>query len=154
METPTLNRFSAVEVRDMVIQAEGDVGVVLESYQEVRLASVQIDHRSPRPCLRIAGAQGVSMTGREITAVGPNTPAVVFENIAGDCQLERNRFVGGRELLWRPSRADHPTAEEIIRQRIIRPPASRAPQFGACPAQILQQQRLAAGRWRGRDLQP
>ena len=25
----------------------------------------------------------------------------------------------GRELLWRPSRADHPTAEGIIRQRII-----------------------------------
>jgi hypothetical protein len=134
METPTLNRFSAVEVRDMVIQAEGDVGVALESNQEVRLASVQIDHRSPRPCWRIAGAQRVSMTGCEITAVGPNTAAVVCENITGDCQVERNRFVGVVSFYGDPAEPTIPLLRGLFDRGLFDP--RRPAPLDSVPAQL------------------
>jgi photosystem II stability/assembly factor-like uncharacterized protein len=88
--------FVALELRDLVIQAEGELGVLLEKNGEVRLAAVWIDrsrNQAKTPCLRIAGAQSVSVTGCEVTAVMP-TSAVVFQDITGDCQVAHNRFVG------------------------------------------------------------
>jgi hypothetical protein len=90
----TLSGFAALDLSDLVIQAEGELGVMLEQNNEVRLTAVQIDRRAQTPCLRIVGAQRVSMSGCEIRAVGPTTPAVVFEEINGDCQVAHNRFVG------------------------------------------------------------
>jgi photosystem II stability/assembly factor-like uncharacterized protein len=93
-----LGGFASLELCDLVIQAQGEVGgVLLEKNAETRLSAVQIDRsrdQARTPCLRIAGAQRVSMTGCEVTAATPTTLAVVFEDVTGDCQVEHNRFVG------------------------------------------------------------
>ena len=91
-----LGNFVALELRDLVIQTEGEVGVVLQESEEVRLAAVQIDR--PRggaktPALRIARAERVSVTGCVVTAAMPST-AAVFQDIGGDCRIAQNRFVG------------------------------------------------------------
>ena len=94
--TLTLAGFAALELRDLVIQAEGEIGVVLEKNTELRLAAVQIErsrNQAKTPCLRIAGARRVSVTGCEVISAMPST-AVVFEDITGDCQVAHNRFVG------------------------------------------------------------
>lgn len=92
----TLADFVALELRDLVIEADGELGVLLEENGEVRLAAVRIDrsrNQATTPCLRIAGAQSVSVMGCEVLAVMP-TSAVVFQDITGDCQVAHNRFVG------------------------------------------------------------
>jgi photosystem II stability/assembly factor-like uncharacterized protein len=94
--TLRLGGFVALDLRDLVIQAQGELGVLLERNNEVRLTAVHIDRsRNPAqtPCLRIAGAQRVSVSGCEVIAVMPAS-AVVFEDINGDCQVGHNRFVG------------------------------------------------------------
>jgi len=88
--------FAALELRDLVVQIEGEAGVVLQKNEEVRLASVQIERPGEKvkaPALRIAGADRVSMTGCVVNAVMPST-AVVFQDIVGDCRIVQNRFVG------------------------------------------------------------
>ncbi len=91
-----LGNFAALELRDLVIQAEGEVGVVLQKNGEVRLASVQIDlprERARTPALRVLGADRLGMTGCAVTTIMP-TVAAVFQDIGGDCRIVQNRFVG------------------------------------------------------------
>jgi photosystem II stability/assembly factor-like uncharacterized protein len=91
-----LTDFVAVELCDLVLDADGELGVVLQKNDEVRLAAVRIDrsrNQANTPCLRIAGAQAVSITGCEVTAMMPSS-AVVFQDITGNCQVVHNRFVG------------------------------------------------------------
>ena len=88
--------FAALELRDLVIQIEADVGIVLQKNEEVRLASVQIDRpreKTKTPALRVAGAERLSMTGCALTTPMPTT-AAVFQEISGDCRIVQNRFVG------------------------------------------------------------
>ena len=92
----TLGNFAALELRDLVLQAEGEGGVVLQKNEEVRLASVQIERPGDKvkaPALRIAGADRVSMTACVVNAAMPST-AAVFQDIGGDCRIVQNRFVG------------------------------------------------------------
>lgn len=91
-----LGGFVALELRDLVIQAENEVGVLLQKNGEVRLASVQIDRpreRAKTPALRVLGADRLAMTGCAVTTTMP-TVAAVFDDIGGDCRIVQNRFVG------------------------------------------------------------
>jgi hypothetical protein len=88
--------FVAIELRDLVIQAEGEGTVVFQKNGEVRLASVQIDRprdNSRIAALNIAGAERVSVTGCAVTVAMPAV-AAVFQDIGGDCRIVQNRFVG------------------------------------------------------------
>lgn len=92
----SLGNFIALELRDLVIQADGETGVVLQKNEEVRLASVQIDRpgeRAKTPALRVVGADRLSMSGCGVTTAMPTT-AAVFQDIGGDCRIVQNRFVG------------------------------------------------------------
>jgi photosystem II stability/assembly factor-like uncharacterized protein len=91
-----LGGFAALELSNLAIRARGEVGILLEKNVEVRVAAVQIDRAGDAariPCLRIAGAQRVSLTGSDITAATP-AAAVVFDDIAGDCEVAHNRLIG------------------------------------------------------------
>jgi hypothetical protein len=93
-----LANFSALELRDLVIQAAGPTAVVLQKNAELRLASVQIDRphgatTPPTAALRVVGADHFSMTGCAVTTPMPAV-AAVFQNISGDCRIVNNRFVG------------------------------------------------------------
>ena len=81
----SLGNFIALELRDLVIQAEGEISVVLQKNEEVRLASVQIDRpreKAKAPALRIVRRRpGCSMTGCAVDDRDAATSAV-FQDIA------------------------------------------------------------------------
>jgi hypothetical protein len=74
------------------------------------------------------------MTGCDITAVGPNTPAVVFENIAGNCQLERNRFVGVASFYGDPAEPTIPQQRRLFDRGLFDP--QRPAPLNSVPAQL------------------
>jgi hypothetical protein len=140
--TLRLGGFVALELSDLVIQAQGELGILLEKNTEVRLAAVQIDRsrdQARTPCLRIAGAQRVSVTGCEVTAALPTpavvTSAVVFEDITGDCRVAHNRFVGVVSFYGDPASVP-PTSSTLLQLaqggRSARLDAVRAAQLKFC----------------------
>jgi photosystem II stability/assembly factor-like uncharacterized protein len=92
----TMQAYASLEIRDLVIQAEGETGIVLQKNTEVRLANVSFDrsrNQAKTAALRILATQRLSMTGCEVLTQMP-TVAAMFQDISGDCRITANRFVG------------------------------------------------------------
>jgi hypothetical protein len=90
-----LGGFAAVELRDLAVAMESEVGVLLEGIDDLRLAGLTLGRaaqQSNQPMLLVRGASRLRMTGCNIGASPP--ASVVIENIAADCYLSGNRFDG------------------------------------------------------------
>jgi photosystem II stability/assembly factor-like uncharacterized protein len=91
----TFAAFAALELRDLVIRAEGEIGILLQKSDEVRVANVLFDRQIPArlAALSIVSVRSVSVTGCEILTKQP-TMAAMFQDITGDCRVAQNHFVG------------------------------------------------------------
>jgi photosystem II stability/assembly factor-like uncharacterized protein len=91
----TFAGFAALELRDLAIRAEGEIGILLQKSDEVRVANVLFDRQNPAKlaALSIVSARSVSVTGCEILTKQP-TVAAMFQDITGDCRVAQNHFVG------------------------------------------------------------
>jgi hypothetical protein len=91
-----MQAFASLEIRDLVFQTEGEIGITLQKNSEVRLANVTFDrsrNQAKSAALRIQGTQRLAMTGCQVLTQMP-TVAAMFQDIAADCRILQNRFVG------------------------------------------------------------
>ncbi len=137
-------KFAAIELRDLLVELRSENGVALKSNNEVRLSGVSLARRARQqaePCLLVAGAGRVHMTG---CTIGASSPAsAVFEAIAPmPHQWEPLRRP--RKLLWPTRRGPVATTDRCVVQR-----KRTAPCCGRRAAAFHPQQRSAAHHWRG-----
>ena len=92
----TFNAFASIEVRDLVMQAEGDTGLVFQKNDEMRLANVRLDRVGEgvrSAAVNVVSGRTVSITGCEILATLPSM-ALMIQDIQSICRVTQNRFVG------------------------------------------------------------
>jgi photosystem II stability/assembly factor-like uncharacterized protein len=91
-----LSGFASVDLRDLVLRAKGEQGLVFTKTAELQLDAVEFERpvaTAKAPMLRISGAQRVSIQGCNFTGAMPAV-AVSIQDIAGDCQFNHNRVIG------------------------------------------------------------
>jgi hypothetical protein len=88
--------FAALELRDLVMEAEGNASLLLRKNGEVQLARVLFDRSNGDPrgaALAVISTHSVHLTGCEISARMP-AMAAMFNDIEGVCRVMQNRFFG------------------------------------------------------------
>ncbi|MEA2887289.1 MAG: hypothetical protein QOD11_1649, partial [Bradyrhizobium sp.] len=116
----TFAGFAALELRDLAIRAEGEIGILFQKNDEVRVANIQFDrsrNEAKAAALSVVSAQSVSVTGCEILTT-PATVAAMFQDIRGDCRIAQNRFVG-RVSFYGESK-DVPKPDQLVKLAAIR----------------------------------
>jgi photosystem II stability/assembly factor-like uncharacterized protein len=110
----TFTGFAALELRDLTMRAEGEIGILFQKSDEVRVANILFDRQNPAKAaaLSVVAAQSVSVTGCEILTKQP-TMAAMFQDISGDCRVAQNRFVG-RVSFYGESK-DVPTPDQMFK---------------------------------------
>jgi hypothetical protein len=92
----SLGDFAALELRDLVLMAEGEAGLSLERNRDLRISNLELDrsrNRARNAALRVAGVERLVMTDCEIGAMMPDM-AAMFDAVASECRVARNRFDG------------------------------------------------------------
>jgi photosystem II stability/assembly factor-like uncharacterized protein len=92
----TLVDFAALEMRDLVLQSTGDVGVSLGGIEVLNWRTVQFNRSGDgarTPCLHIIKSGRVAVYDCDVATALP-AAAMVLESIRGDCHVENNRFNG------------------------------------------------------------
>ncbi len=110
-----MQAFASLEIRDLVVQARGEIGILLQKNTQVRLSNVSFDRgqeQAKAAALRVIGTQRLTMTDCEVLATLPGV-AAMFQDISGDCRIAQNRFVGLVSFYGDPSGIPSP---DLLRQ--------------------------------------
>ncbi|MDB6158431.1 MAG: hypothetical protein JWO04_2137 [Gammaproteobacteria bacterium] len=92
----TFAGFAAVEIRDLAMNAAGEISLSFEKNTEVHLTNVTFDrsqNAAKSAAVNVISAGSVSVTGCEILTTMPSM-AALFQDITGTCRVTQNRFVG------------------------------------------------------------
>ncbi|WPB55018.1 DUF6519 domain-containing protein [Xylophilus sp. GOD-11R] len=94
----TLRRFAALDFADLVIELHGERGLMLAEIGELSLShvSLQAVGAPAQPCLRAEGVRRLRVQDCVFAAGVSDKPGVaaIFDQLAGDNQIARNRFEG------------------------------------------------------------
>jgi hypothetical protein len=107
----TLSGFRTLDIADLVIDMQGDQGLMLDGNEDVSLSHLQVApaRAAARPVLRVTNTTRLRVVDCLLRASGADGVAglaAVFDTLQGDVHIARNRFDGALSVYGDPLNPD------------------------------------------------